>query len=83
MNKRVCVIGAGQWGKKHVFALRKIGALSGIVDSNPKIRKELKTQYPDVTFFSDINKALEDKFDGFTIATPPQSHYDIAFPSVF
>ena len=35
LNK-VCVIGAGYWGKNHIRTLFELGSLGGIVDSDSK-----------------------------------------------
>ena len=32
MEKKICVIGAGYWGKNHIKTLYKLNALGGIVD---------------------------------------------------
>ena len=64
MNRNVCVVGGGNWGKKHINSLNKFGVLSGIVDSSSQIIDELKAQYPKVSFFQNIDDALENDFDG-------------------
>ena len=33
MNKKVCVVGAGYWGKNHIKTLDELGVLNGIVES--------------------------------------------------
>ena len=78
MDKRVCVIGGRYWGKNHIRTLHEIGALNGIVESNKKILASLSVEYPDIPCYAKINLALEEHFDGFTIATPPETHYKIA-----
>ena len=78
MDKRVCVIGGGYWGKNHIRTLHEIGALNGIVESDKKILESLSVEYPDIPCYAKINLALEEHFDGFTIATPPETHYEIA-----
>ena len=35
MNKKICVVGAGRWGKNHVKTLSELQCLGGIVDANP------------------------------------------------
>ena len=37
MNKKVCVIGAGHWGKNHIKTLANLDALGGIVDLDQNI----------------------------------------------
>ena len=36
MNKKICVVGAGNWGKNHIETLSELGYLRGVVDSNKK-----------------------------------------------
>ncbi len=76
MNK-ICVIGGGRWGQNHIRTLFEMGNLGGIVESNPKRLNELLDKYP-VKGFSDVESALQENFDGFTIAAPASLHYEIA-----
>ena len=39
MNKKICVIGAGYWGKNHIKTLSKLNALKGIVELDDNILK--------------------------------------------
>lgn len=73
----ICVIGGGRWGQNHIRTLFEMGNLGGIVESDPKRLQELLEQYP-VKGFSDVEAALKDNFDGFTIAAPAPLHYEIA-----
>lgn len=75
--KRICVIGGGKWGQNHIRTLFEMGNLGGIVESNPKRLKELLEKYP-VKGFQDVEAAVKENFDGFTIAAPAPLHYEIA-----
>lgn len=75
--KNICVIGGGRWGENHIRTLFEMGNLGGIVEANPKRLQELLEQYP-VKGFQDVESALKENFDGFTIAAPAPLHYDIA-----
>lgn len=75
--KSICVIGGGTWGQNHIRTLFEMGNLGGIVEANPKRLQELLEQYP-VKGFQDVESALKENFDGFTIAAPAPLHYDIA-----
>ena len=55
----------------------RVGNLGGIVESNPKRLEDLLSKYP-VEGFTDLDKALEKDFDGFTVAAPAPLHYEIA-----
>ena len=78
MDKRICVVGAGYWGKNHIRTLNELGALKGIVESDSDLLLSLSNEYPDALCFENINSALKEDYDGFTIATPAESHYEIA-----
>ena len=77
MIKKICVVGGGKWGQNHIKTLFQLGNLGGIVEANPTRLEELLTQYP-VEGFSRVEEALENDFDGFTIAVPAPLHYEVA-----
>ncbi len=75
---RIAVVGAGQWGKNHIETLNSLGCLGGIVESNDETRHKLQGKYDNVKLFSKLDDALNEDFDGFTVATPAETHFDIA-----
>lgn len=76
--KRICVVGAGRWGRNHVRALAEIGALGGVVDSRAEVRAAVAESHPEVPVFADLTDALRSGFDGYTVATPAETHAAIA-----
>ena len=78
MDKKICVIGAGYWGKNHIKTCQKLGVLHGVVESNEEVLTEVKSNYPKVNIFSDIESSFEHSFDGFILATPARTHFEIA-----
>jgi len=78
MNKKICVIGAGRWGKNHIQTLSKLGHLRGVVDSNKDELEMILSQYDSVNTHESLNDALKEEYDGFTVATPADTHYEIA-----
>ena len=62
-------------GEKQLYDL---GVLKGVVESNLKIISLIRKEYKDIQFFSNLNDALECNFDGYVVATPPNTHYEIA-----
>ena len=78
MNKKICVVGAGRWGKNHIKTLHELDFLAGIVEADSDTRNLFKEKYPGVKTFSTIRDAVEKDFDGFTVATPAETHYKIA-----
>ncbi len=78
MSKKVCVVGAGYWGQNHIRTLSQLGALGGIVEPDKNLQESLLISYPTVPRYYDISLALKEEFDGFIIATPAETHYEIA-----
>ena len=76
--KKICVIGAGRWGKNHIRTLYEMGCLSAIVESNQDITKELEKTYSNISFFTSIEETFSLNFSGYVIATPAPTHYQIA-----
>jgi len=77
-NKKICVVGAGRWGKNHIRTFNELGVLGGIVESNQETLNCFLKQYPHVKGYTELKDALNDNYDGFTVATPAETHYDIA-----
>ncbi len=74
----VCVVGAGRWGRNHIKTLNELGCLGGIVENNDAALKELAGQYPKVKTFHNTPQAMKEAFDGYVVATPAETHFDIA-----
>ena len=81
-GKRICVIGAGRWGRNHLRTLHGLGALGGFVDSHAETLAELGATYPEALTFDNVDAALasthDGGFDGFVVATPAETHHRIA-----
>ncbi len=78
MARRICVVGAGRWGKNHVRTLADLGHLGGVVDCDQAVLDDLQKRYPELRVFQDLEVALAAGFDGYTVATPAETHLDIA-----
>ena len=76
--KKICVVGVGRWGRNHVKALAELGCLAGVVDTAERKRQQLKAAHPSVKAFESVSDALAEEFDGYTVATPAETHYLIA-----
>lgn len=77
-SPKICVIGAGNWGKNHIRTLNEIGALGGIVEKDSTKIKQFKESYPKVDFFENLDSSLKKIFDGYIISTPPSTHSEIS-----
>lgn len=78
MEKKICVIGGGRWGQNHIKTLAGLGALAAIAETNPKRLAELAEQHPNATAHNTLDDAIEAHYDGYTIATPAETHFEIA-----
>ncbi len=78
MNKKICVIGAGYWGKNHIKTLNKLNALKGIVEIDECILSSFLNEYSGINGHSNIENALLSDYDAYIIATPAKTHYEIA-----
>ena len=79
LHNKVCVVGAGYWGKNHIRTLFEMGALGGIVENNEKTQSYFKIKYPSISVFHRVSDALlKGDFAGYVVATPAKTHYEIA-----
>ena len=76
MNKKICVVGAGRWGINHIRTLHGLGCLAGVVEADDDTRAGLRVKYSEVKMFANLREAMEEDFDGFTVATPAETHYE-------
>ena len=77
-KKKICVVGAGNWGVNHIKTLIKLNALGGIVEPNDKSTNFLKSNFTNFPIHKDLEDSLNENYDGFIVATPPASHFEIA-----
>ena len=77
MNKTICVIGAGYWGKNHIRTLSKLNALGGVVDLDKGLLDSVKKEYPGLKTHIKVTEALLANYDGYIIATPANTHFSI------
>ncbi|MDC3166236.1 Gfo/Idh/MocA family oxidoreductase [Candidatus Marinimicrobia bacterium] len=78
MNKKICVVGAGYWGQNHIKTLSKLNSLGGIVDLDKETLNKTAKHYPGIKHHLKIRDALDVDYDGFVVATPAQTHLEIA-----
>ena len=78
MDKKICVIGAGRWGRNHIKTLRSLDCLAGVVEADAARLAEVQKEFPDVRGLIRAQEALEEDFDGFVVATPAETHYELA-----
>ena len=79
MKKLICVVGAGYWGMNHIRTLESLGFLGGVVESNKNRLEEIKENFPNISVFNSLQSSLSsNQFSAFVVATPAETHYDIA-----
>jgi len=79
LNKQVCVVGAGYWGKNHIRTLHELGVLGGIVETNSDLLERFSKKYPNASTYQKLGDALNNNdFAGFTVATPAETHSEVA-----
>ncbi|MFC1751837.1 Gfo/Idh/MocA family oxidoreductase [Thermoproteota archaeon] len=78
MINKVCVVGAGRWGKNHVRTLVKLGCLGGIVETDKHSRKALQTEFPGVPVFQSLTQKGALAYDAYTVAVPAEFHFQVA-----
>lgn len=76
---RVGLIGYGYWGQKIARVLKELGVLTVIVDRDSN-RSNKAMMEQDVSSYSSLEAILVYKapVDAVAIATPPETHYEIA-----
>ncbi len=78
MKKRICVIGGGRWGRNHIRTLNDMGCLAAVVETDTERLHSFQIEYPHITGYTDVDEAVTARYDGYTIATPAETHFEIA-----
>lgn len=74
----VAVIGSGYWGKNLVRNYANLGALKLICDKNEMVLDHFRQQYQVDTCLALNDVLLRDDIAGVVVATPAETHFDIA-----
>jgi predicted dehydrogenase len=74
----IAVIGCGYWGKNLVRNFGKLNALALCCDATPAGRATAAELAPDTPVVGEVREALASDVDGVVIATPAETHYDLA-----
>jgi len=74
----VAVIGCGYWGKNLVRNFNQLGALTMACDATPAGQLLAADIAPGVGVTNQIEEAFSEEIDGIVIATPAETHYQLA-----
>lgn len=74
----VALIGCGYWGKNLARNFNRLDALAMICDATPAGRATASELAPQIPFVTDFTEALQSDISGVVIATPAETHYEIA-----
>ena len=77
-KNQVAVVGAGKWGQNLIRTFQQVGALAAIVEPDPDTRQQVLKRYPDVPVYESIDVVLKGAIPAIVIATPAQTHHQIA-----
>ena len=50
-KKKICVVGAGKWGRNHIKTLFDLNALGAVVDKNKNTLNKIKKKFPNCELF--------------------------------
>lgn len=75
---QVAVVGCGYWGKNLVRNMRDLGALAMVCDVTEAGRTLAQQIAPTATVVPDQEAVLSSDVDGVVIATPAETHYELA-----
>jgi predicted dehydrogenase len=74
----IAVIGCGYWGKNLVRNFSRLNALALCCDTTETGRATAAELSPQTAVVSEIAEVLKSPVDGVVIATPAETHYDVA-----
>ncbi len=76
-KKRLCVVGAGNWGKNNINTLHRMDCLAGVVDKDDIQINIVKKKFPNIKIYNRVEDSLEDNYNGYVVATSAHTHFEI------
>lgn len=74
----IAVVGCGAWGKNLVRNFYQLGTLTQVCDTTPEGRALAAQLAPQVEIVSSLEAVLSAEARGIVIATPAETHYELA-----
>jgi UDP-2-acetamido-3-amino-2,3-dideoxy-glucuronate N-acetyltransferase len=78
MTKKITVVGGGRWGTNHIKTLINLDSFMGVVETNRETQNKLRDNFENINIYNNLSESFSDNPDGYTVATPPITHFDIA-----
>ena len=78
LKNKVCVVGGGEWGRNHIKTLDKLGVLGAVVEKDESLLRNFKKEYSYIDSFKSIEESFEKDFDRYIVATPAETHFELA-----
>ena len=75
---KICVVGAGRWGKNHIRTAYELGVLGAVVDSNPDTKDFIEENFQGIRFFSSIEDDGVLDYDAYSVVIPAEYHFNVA-----
>jgi UDP-2-acetamido-3-amino-2,3-dideoxy-glucuronate N-acetyltransferase len=78
---KVAVVGSGYWGKNLVRNFHTLDALAAVCDTDPEVLDRFRQMYEEIPTVRDFNDLLDVSgydVDALVIATPAETHYELA-----
>ncbi len=76
---RIGVVGAGYWGANLVRNCHQMGVLAAVCDADLRPLNEVRSKYPGVGLFCDLDQMIEhSKLDAVVLAAPAPAHASLA-----
>jgi predicted dehydrogenase len=74
------VVGCGYWGPKHVRVCHELAGakLTAVCDLDENKLRQVRTQYPHLETTTNFKEFLQGNVDAVVIATPVNTHYQLA-----
>jgi predicted dehydrogenase len=82
---RVAIIGVGYWGTNllRTFADTAGISIKTVCETRPELLQTVKSRYPAVSLETSLENVLRDPaIDAIVVATPPSSHFTLAFAAL-
>lgn len=78
-QKKIALIGAGNWGKNHLKNLHQLNVLHSVLELKEEIVRERKKEFPGVVFVTSDSDILNNPdIHAVVIAVPAAKHFELA-----